>query len=60
MRGVLGGTLGGGTVSRTGTTGTSAPASQMSGSLGSFDQAMLETVRRDLAVYLGPIAKVLV
>lgn len=59
MRGVLGGTIGG-TVGRTGTAGTSAPASQMSGSLGSFDQAVLETARRDLAVYLGPIAKVLV
>ena len=34
--------------------------SQMSGSLGSFDQAVLETARQDLAIYLGPIAKVLV
>jgi eukaryotic-like serine/threonine-protein kinase len=34
--------------------------SQMSGSLGSFNQSLLETVRQDLAVYLGPIAKVLV
>ncbi len=32
----------------------------MSGSLGSFEQAVLEAARRDLAVYLGPIAKVLV
>jgi eukaryotic-like serine/threonine-protein kinase len=38
----------------------SASNSQMSGSLGSFDQAFLEAVRCDLAVYLGPIAKVLV
>jgi len=59
MRGVLGGTIGG-TVGRTGMSGTSAASSQMSASLGSFDQAMLETARRDLAVYLGPIAKVLV
>ena len=59
LRGVLGGTMGG-TVGRTGTGGTSAPSSQMSGSLGSFDQALLENVRRDLAMYLGPIAKVLV
>ena len=32
----------------------------MSGSLVPFDQALLESARRDLAVYLGPIAKVLV
>ena len=32
----------------------------MSASLGSFDQATLETARQKLAVYLGPIAKVLV
>lgn len=59
LKGAMGGTLGG-TVSRTATGGGSAPSSQMSGSLGSFDQALLETVRQDLAVYLGPIAKVLV
>ena len=41
-------------------TSASVMGSQMSGSLGSFDQAVLETARRDLAVYLGPIAKVLV
>ena len=35
-------------------------ASSVSGSLGSFDQALLEIARRDLAVFLGPIAKVLV
>jgi len=57
MRGILGGTIG----STVGTVGSSgAVASQMSGSLGSFDQAMLEKARQDLAVYLGPIAKVLV
>ena len=56
MRAVLGGTVGGlGTA-----TSASVMGSQMSGSLGSFDQAVLETARRDLAVYLGPIAKVLV
>ena len=59
LRGVLGGTVGG-TAGMTGTAGSSAAASQMSGSLGSFDQATLETARRDLAVYLGPIAKLLV
>ncbi len=59
MRGVLGGTIGG-TLGRSGTVGSSAAASQMSGSLGSFDQATLETARQDLAVYLGPIAKLLV
>jgi len=43
------------------TTGNpSAGRSQMSRSLGSFEQALLETVRRDLAVHLGPIAKLLV
>ena len=57
MRGVLGGTIG----STVGTVGSSSvAASQMSGSLGPFDQALLEMARRDLAVYLGPIAKVLV
>ncbi len=55
MRGVLGGTIGGAK-----TMGSTSAASQMSASLGSFDQATLETARRDLAVYLGPIAKVLV
>jgi predicted Ser/Thr protein kinase len=56
MRAALGVTVGGlGTA-----TSASAMGSQMSGSLGSFDQAVLETARRDLAVYLGPIAKVLV
>ncbi|HCK81125.1 MAG TPA: hypothetical protein DIC59_06630, partial [Candidatus Competibacteraceae bacterium] len=59
MRGVMSGTLSG-SVSRVTTAGTSAPASQMSGSLGSFEQPLLETARQDLAVYLGPIAKVLV
>jgi serine/threonine-protein kinase len=34
--------------------------SQMSASLSGFDQTLLEAVRRDLAVHLGPIAKVLV
>ena len=41
-------------------TSASVMGSQMSGALGSFDQAVLETARRDLAVHLGPIAKVLV
>lgn len=59
MRGALGGTIGS-TVGSAGTLGTSAAASQMSGSLGSFDQATLELARQNLAVYLGPIAKVLV
>ncbi|MDD5268704.1 MAG: hypothetical protein PHO08_16505 [Methylococcales bacterium] len=34
--------------------------SQMSGSLELFDTALLETVRQDLVVHLGPIAKVLI
>ncbi len=56
MRAVLGGTMTGlGT-----STSASVIGSQMSGSLGSFEQAVLEAARRDLAVYLGPIAKVLV
>jgi len=56
MRTVLEGTAGGlGTA-----TGASVMGSQMSGSLGSFEQFVLEAARRDLAVYLGPIAKVLV
>jgi serine/threonine-protein kinase len=41
-------------------TSASVMGSQMSGSLGPFDQVLLETARHDLAVYLGPIAKVLV
>lgn len=52
MRSVLGSTISG--------LGTATSASVMSGSMGSFDQAVLETLRRDLAVYLGPIAKVLI
>lgn len=56
MRAVLGGTATGmGTHSS-----ASMVQSQMSGSLGPFDQTLLEAVRRDLAVHLGPIAKVLV
>ncbi|KAB2931232.1 MAG: serine/threonine protein kinase [Candidatus Contendobacter sp.] len=56
MRAVLGGAMTGlGTA-----TSASVMGSQMSGSLGSFEQPVLETARRDLAVYLGPIAKVLV
>ena len=50
----------GGTIGGAKTMGSTSAASQMSASLGSFDQATLETARRDLAVYLGPIAKVLV
>ena len=42
MRGVLGGTIGGAK-----TMGSTSAASQMSASLGSFDQATLETARRD-------------
>jgi len=57
MRGTLGGTA---TGMSTVATSASVMGSQMSGSLGSFDQAVLETARRDLAVYLGPIAKLLV
>lgn len=59
MRGVMGGTIGG-SMSRTVTAGSSSPSSQMSTSIGSFDPATLETARQKLAVYLGPIAKVLV
>lgn len=56
MRAALGGAMTGlGAV-----TSASVMSSQMSGSLGSFEQTALETARRDLAVYLGPIAKVLV
>ena len=56
MRAALGGAVTGLGVA----TSASTVGSQMSGSLGSFEQAVLETARRDLAVYLGPIAKVLV
>ena len=56
MRAIVGGTLTGmGTVQ-----GSSVVGSQVSVSMGPFDQDFLETVRRDLAAYLGPIAKVLV
>ncbi len=56
IRAVLGGTVGGpGTM-----TSASVMGTQMSGALGPFDQTVLETARRDLTVYLGPIAKVLV
>ncbi len=58
MRAVLGGTATG--LLTAAATSASVIGSQMSGSLGSFDQASLEIARRDLAVYLGPIAKVLV
>ncbi len=57
MRAIVGGTL---TGLGTGAASASVMGSQMSGALGSFDQTLLETARRDLAVYLGPIAKVLV
>ena len=33
-------------------------SSQVSVSVGPFGQEFLETVRRDLATYLGPIAKI--
>ncbi|MBE2293915.1 MAG: serine/threonine protein kinase [Phycisphaerales bacterium] len=56
MRAVIGGTITGMMTH----TASSKMGSQVSGSLGSFDQSVLETARRDLAVYLGPIAKVLV
>ncbi len=59
VRGLLGGTLAG-SIGRTATSVTSAPASQISGALGQFDQSSLEIARQHLAVYLGPIAKVLV
>lgn len=58
MRAVLGGTATG--LLTAAVTSASVIGSQMSGSLGTFDQALLETARRDLAVHLGPIAKVLV
>jgi serine/threonine-protein kinase len=54
----------GGTVTATGlgssVLGSSGSRSQMSGAMGPFEQAALETVRQELTVYLGPIAKVLV
>ena len=57
LRAVAGGSM---TGVGTGATSASAMGSHMSGSLGPFDQALLENARRDLAVHLGPIAKVLV
>lgn len=57
MRAALGGTA---TGLLSAATSASVIGSQMSGSLGAFDQALLEIARRDLAVHLGPIAKVLV
>lgn len=57
MRGVIGGTMTG--TAATGP-GSSMMGSQVSASLGPFDQDFLESVRRDLAVYLGPIAKLLI
>lgn len=56
MRAITGGTA---TGMSTGLN-ASMMGSQMSASLGPFDQALLETARRDLALYVGPIAKVLV
>lgn len=56
MRAIAGGTLAG---TKSGQS-LSMIGSQVSASLGPFDQELLEKVRRDLAVYLGPIAKVLV
>ena len=56
MRAIVGGTL---TGLGTGQ-GSSMIGSQVSASLGPFEQELLEKARRDLAVYLGPIAKVLV
>jgi len=51
----------GGTATGMGTHASSSlMQSQMSGSLGPFDQNLLETARKELAVHLGPIAKVLV
>ena len=58
MRGVIGGTM---TGTAAGSQGTSLTGgSQVSASMGPFDQNFLESVRRDLAVYLGPIAKLLI
>ncbi len=56
MRVAMGGTA---TATATGL-GSSVSRSQISGAMGAFDQATLETVRQHLTVYLGPIAKVLV
>ena len=56
LRGTLGLTVG----TASSILSTPALGSQMSGSVGALDQALLEAARRDLAVYLGPIAKVLV
>jgi len=53
MRAAIGGTM-------TGTAISQGSGSQVSASLGPFSQDFLETVRRDLAVYLGPIAKLLI
>ena len=54
----------GGTVTATGlgasALGSSLSHSQMSGAMGPFEQAVLETAREELTLYLGPIAKVLV
>lgn len=53
--------MGGGTFTGMATSASSSVmGSQMSGSLGRFDQATLETIRQELTVYVGPIAKVLV
>ncbi|MFO1371467.1 MAG: serine/threonine-protein kinase [Candidatus Competibacteraceae bacterium] len=60
MRAVTGGTATGLSTGLSASTSASAMGSQMSAPLGAFDQALLETARRNLAVYLGPIAKVLV
>lgn len=59
IRSALGGTLAG-TTSRIAASSNSMPTSQISGAVGSLDQATLEAARQALAVYLGPIAKVLV
>ncbi|HPF60139.1 MAG TPA: serine/threonine-protein kinase [Candidatus Competibacteraceae bacterium] len=56
MRGVIGGTMTGTAVSQS----SSMIGSQVSASMGPFSQDFLESVRRDLAVYLGPIAKLLI
>ncbi|MCC6136882.1 MAG: serine/threonine protein kinase [Candidatus Contendobacter sp.] len=54
----------GGTVTATGlgssALGSLLSHSQMSRAMGPFEQAALETVREELTLYLGPIAKVLV
>lgn len=59
MRSALGGTLAG-TTNRIVASNSSMAASQISGAVGPLDQATLEAARQALAVYLGPIAKVLV